>query len=94
MSQTQDPTFYRTPAPRSPRRPRSSPMLPHSTRRAVKDAHGVVDCDAVLVHLRSGCRLVGAADRRQRIAPLRLERLLERAVPRGPRHGAPSSAAT
>ena len=45
-----------------------------------------------LAHLRRGGRLDGAADRRQRAAPLRVERLLQRALPRGPRPQRPARA--
>ena len=82
MPEVMDPTFYRSPAAAIAAPPEKLAYVaafdPAGTQR---DAMTVVDCDAELAHLRQGGRLDGAADRRQRAAPLRVERLLERALP-------------
>ena len=85
MPKSTDPTFYRSPgeaiaAPRAARlRRRLRP------RRPAKDAIAVIDTDPSSPRLRPGGGLERAAHRRQRAAPLRLERLLQRPVPPGPR---------
>ena len=86
MSQTQDPTFYRTPADAIAAPPEQlAYVAAFDPAGRSKDAIAVIDCDPSSPDLRAGRRLGGAADRRQRVAPLRLERLLQRAVPPGPR---------
>ena len=91
MSQTQDPTFYRTQADAIAAPPeRLAYVAAYDPAGRSKDAMAVVDCDPVLAELRPDRRLDRVAHRRRRAAPLRLERVLERAVPHGPRHhGAP-----
>ena len=81
-----DPTFYRSPGAAIAAAPEQlAYVVAFDPAGQAKDALAVVDCDSRVIVVRSGGRLVGASDGRQRTAPLRLERLLERAVPRGPR---------
>ena len=90
-----DPTFYRSPAAAIAAPPEQlAYVAAFDPAGKQRDAMTVVDCDAGSSDLRRGGRLDGAADRRQRAAPLRLERLLQRALPRGPRPRRRSSAAT
>ncbi len=89
MAETTDPTFYRSPAAAIAAPPEQlAYVAAFDPAGEQRDAMTVIDCDAELLQLRPGGRLVGAADRRQRAPPLRLERLLQRALPRGPRRRA------
>ena len=86
MSESSDPTFYRSPAAAIAAPPEKlAYVAAFDPAGEQRDAMTVIDCDAGSSTLRRGGRLDGAADRRQRAASLRLERLLQRALPRGPR---------
>ena len=80
---TTDPTFYRSPGAAVAAAPEQLAYVAAFDPAGQKnDALAVVDCDPNSSTLRPGGRLVRTADGRQRTAPLRLERLLERAVSR------------
>ena len=87
-----DPTFYRSPAAAVAAAPEQLAYVAafDPTGRA-KDALAVVDCEPTSSTYGGVVGWSVAADRRQRTAPLRLERVLERAVSRGARQ--PSGAA-
>ena len=94
MQNQVDPTFYRSPGeaiaapPGAARlRGRLRPGRPGQGR------HGGDRRRPVLGQPRPGGRLERAAHRRQRAAPLRLERLLQRPVPPGPRRPRPAAGA-
>ena len=90
MSQTLDPTFYRSPADAIAAPPeRLAYVAAFDPAGRAKDAMAVIDCDPSSPDYGTGGRLERAAHRRQRAAPLRLERLLQRAVPPGPRRPRP-----
>ena len=79
-----DPTFYRLRAP--PLRPRAEELAyvaAFDPASRVKDAIAVVDCDPGS-QLRRRSRMERTADSRKRTSPFRLERMLERVVPRRP----------
>ena len=82
MPETTDPTFYRSPAEAIAAPPeRLAYVAAYDPAGQAKDAITTIDTRPVLARLRPGGRLERAADGRQRAAPLRLERLLQRALP-------------
>ena len=85
MPKSTDPTFYRTPAEAIAAPPeRLAYVAAYDPAGKAKDAMAVLDVDPSSADLRQGGGLERAADGRQRAAPLRLERLLQRPVPPGP----------
>ena len=94
MQNQADPTFYRSPGEAMAAPPeRLAYVAAYDPAGKAKDAMAVLDCRPVLGHLRPGGRLERAADGRERAAPLRLERLLQRPVPPGPRRPRPAAGA-
>ena len=97
MTEPTDPTFYRTPRDAVAAAPEQlAYVAAFDPAGRQKDAIAVVDCDP---RPRTTAKVVGWAELptgRQRAAPFRLERVLERAVPdRGHGdHGGRSSVAT
>ena len=86
MSQTLDPTFYRTPADAIAAPPeRLAYVAAFDPAGQAKDAIAVIDCDPSSPDYGTVVGWTELPTAGERAAPLRLERVLQRAVPPGPR---------
>jgi selenium-binding protein 1 len=86
MAEGTDPTFYRSPAAAIAAPPeRLAYVAALDPAGSERDAMTVVDCDAASPTYGEvvGWTDLPTADGRQRVAPLRVERLLQRALPQG-----------
>jgi hypothetical protein len=81
MTETTDPTFYRTPGDAIVAAPERWPMWPSTTHEGGAGRDRGAGLRSRVPGLREGGGLGGHADRRQRAASLRVECMLERAVP-------------
>ena len=94
MPQTTDPTFYRSPGEAIAAPPeRLAYVAAYDPAGQAKDAMAVLDVDPSSDTYGKVVGWSRAAHRRQRAAPLRLERLLQRPVPPGPRRPRPAAGA-